>query len=641
MKKWFASKEAKKITVIILILCMSLIAQFISFLHFNKNLYDLALEHAAQQVEELSVYVEKSLYLELDHHIQTLELIESQLEGSAAALSSAEITKQLQTIHSASDFQMMGLSNLDGNGVDSAGNPYSISYDHLREHIQRDEVYISNVLKNGGETLIFIAVPLKVNGQISGILWGKHALADIVNSIEFNNDVYKYFQIIDDKGSYLLSSKSKFALNQQPEFSSRTIWEELDKYHYPTGTSVHEIHESVQRGECGSFYFESGAQGRYVSYRPLKINNWYLFSVQVDDGLHDYVYHTRKITIHLFIILSIGLLTIFGVIYNLIYTMYKKMAKQNREIQAINGMFRETLQQTKNVPFVIDYTLKQITLYGYPAKDMVHCCSFADIRPEIMVKKGLDAGSLETYKKLYQSLIKEQKKCEPEIIYSQLGKEKEWIRVSISSPAQDSTDQMIGVLENYGEQKKKDLQIETHLDDIKKIEKKSQIDFLTTLYNRETFIEKMNAALASSIRHQMTGALLILDLDYFKSVNDRMGHGMGDIVLQKTAAILRNFFRREDIVGRLGGDEFVVFAQNIRNIPAFEQRIKDLNHLLCKTYYKDGKSIQVSASIGIALTDAGCSTFTDLYEKADQALYQVKQADRNGYQIYSETDQPT
>ena len=170
----------------------------------------------------------------------------------------------------------------------------------------------------------------------------------------------------------------------------------------------------------------------------------------------------------------------------------------------------------------------------------------------------------------------------------------------------------------------------------RKSRKKSQIDFLTKLYNREAFIEKLETALEQDWESQQTSALLILDLDHFKEVNDCMGHGMGDIVLQKTADTLQSFFRMNDLVGRLGGDEFVVFARNIRNIPAFEQRIKELNRLLCKVYYKGNQQVEVSASIGIVLTGKNRSSFQTLYEKADKALYRVKQANRNGYQIDSE-----
>lgn len=636
MKNWFTSKEFKKITGIICILGITLIIQVIGFLQFNQKLYDMSLEHSMQQVDELSVHVEKNFELELERHIQILKVAELQMEIEET-LFSDKMINELKKVYDISNFKLMGISDLNGNGVDSTGDTYNISYQNIRKHIENDEVYISNILKNGNETLIFIAVPLKIQEEICGILWGKYALADIVDDIEFTNDEYKYFQIIDDQGNYLLCSNNKFSFNKDSKYGEETIWEELKNCRYTDGMSVQKIYEMVQKRESGNFYFEDAGQGHYVSCRPLGINNWYLFSVQVDEGLHSYVRGTRQIALRFFMILIIGLLTIFGVIYNLIYTLYKKIVKQNREIRTINIMFQETLQQTKSIPFTIDQERKQIVLYGYPAKDAVQYCSFEDMRPENMLKKGIiDEDSLEECQKLYESLILQQKKCDPVILYSRIGGKKEWIRISIIFDAEDSTGQMIGVLEDYSEHKEKELQIENHLDDIKKIEKKSQMDFLTNLYNREAFLQKMQDILDQNNRNQQTGALLIMDLDHFKEVNDYMGHAMGDVVLQKTANTLHSFFSKEDIVGRLGGDEFIIFVQDVGDVHTFEQRIKKLNHLLCKVYHKDEKSVTVSASIGIMLVDADHSAFQSLYEKADRALYRVKQANRNGYQIYSE-----
>ncbi len=638
MKKWNASEEAKKITVIIFTLCIVLSVQIIGFLNFNKKLYDMSLEQSMKQVNELEAYMQKNIQLELERHVNVLKVTKLYVEKEKG-LSSDEIVNQLKKVHEISDFKLMGYSDLDGEGLDSAGESYNISYEHMREHIENNEVYISNVLKNGSETLIFIAVPLKIKDGISGVLWGKCALADIMKKIEFPDDSYKYFQIVDDNGNYLLPSKNPFALNNDFEFAKKDIWEELEQYQIQNGISVKKIHERVQAGKDGDFCFEVDGQERYVSYRPLGINRWYLFSVQVDEGLHAYVGWVYRIAGVFFIILVIGLLIIFGMIYNLIYSMYKKIVKQNRETQAINAMFWTTLEQTKDIPFIIDSKLQEIAFYGYPTKNVVQYCSFADMEPDNMLKKGLvDKKSLKEYQKLYQSLVVEQKSCDPTIIYSPLGKRKEWLRINIISDEKENTDQIIGVLENYGEQKKKDLKIEKHLDDIKKMEKKSQRDFLTGLYNRETFLSKIQTALQENEKNQQKAALLILDLDYFKEVNDCMGHGMGDDVLQKTAITLRNFFRKEDILGRLGGDEFVIYVQNIKNVSAFQNRIKELNKLLCKVYHKDDKSVRVSVSIGIVFTDSDNLTFNVLYEKADKALYKVKHSSRNGYHIYSENE---
>lgn len=96
--------------------------------------------------------------------------MELQLETEDDILSQ-QFMKFLQESKELSHFKMVGISDLDGNGFNSTGNKYTITYDHIREYIENNQVYISNVLKNENEVLIFIAVPLKVKDEINGILW--------------------------------------------------------------------------------------------------------------------------------------------------------------------------------------------------------------------------------------------------------------------------------------------------------------------------------------------------------------------------------------------------------------------------------------------------------------------------------------
>ena len=145
------------------------------------------------------------------------------------------------------------------------------------------------------------------------------------------------------------------------------------------------------------------------------------------------------------------------------------------------------------------------------------------------------------------------------------------------------------------------------------------------MYNREGLIQNIEKALKEDKNKQGVDAFFILDLDHFKEINDFLGHGTGDQVLQNTAKILDQCFRKEDIVGRLGGDEFVLLIRRMA---------KKLNESLCNTYEKDGQRIQISASIGIALGQAETESFEKLYEKADEALYEVKREQKNGYKIY-------
>ncbi len=637
MEKWLYSKEIKIISCICVLIICFIAFQINNFFYLTEKLYGLSLKHSMEQVNELSMYIEKQFCLELDRNTNFLQVMSNEFSKNVL-LSDVDILK-LKKIQKLSYANIIGISDLEGNSIDS-NNSYSVfDYNKAKKSLLKKNVYFSNVIKEKNP-LFIIAVPIFQDKEIIGVLWAKYFIADIFKKIELSDNIYKYFQIVDDKGYYILSSTNKFALNKKNNQDEGTIWQELSKYTLADGVTVHKIFEMVKRKEKGNFYFKNNEnQGRYVNFRPLDIHNWYLFSVQVEAELYHHVETAKKIILKIFLNFSIGLFIIFGLIYSVIYNMYKKISKQHDEIQMINSMFQATLKKTGDIPFNINEDTKKVSFYGMLKKDVISYYSFNDMLPDVLLeKKIIDPISYEDYTKLYQNLIIEKKICKPVILYLEINGRKEWIRVSIISQGYGERKQLIGVLENYEEHKAKDLQIKNRIEDIKRIKKKSQIDFLTNLYNREAFHKKVQYLLKKGFLEQSIGALILIDLDYFKEVNDTMGHGTGDLVLQETAQVLHNFFREGDIVGRLGGDEFIAFVKNICDVDAFKKRIQNLNTLLCNTYNKDAVSIQVSASIGIVFTDKKEHSFYELYEKADQALYKVKQSTKNGYCFYSEKD---
>lgn len=180
----------------------------------------------------------------------------------------------------------------------------------------------------------------------------------------------------------------------------------------------------------------------------------------------------------------------------------------------------------------------------------------------------------------------------------------------------------IGILKDITEDKNKEEQLK----------EKAEIDLLTGLYNRNTSEALIRQELCE--KKYATGALLILDLDNFKKINDTYGHLYGDAVLSETAHKILKNFRREDIIGRLGGDEFIVFMKNIINRETVLQKAEQMCDLL-KTVYSSGQhKVEVSVSIGIAFFPKDGDHFNLLYDRADIALYQVKEMGRNGYRIY-------
>lgn len=169
-------------------------------------------------------------------------------------------------------------------------------------------------------------------------------------------------------------------------------------------------------------------------------------------------------------------------------------------------------------------------------------------------------------------------------------------------------------------------------------------DVLTNLPNRALLMDRLTQQIALLKRHDLRGALLFLDLDHFKHINDSLGHPVGDAVLRLVTARLEASVRLEDTVARLGGDEFVVLLSGLEGkrseVTRQVRQIADkLRHLLAEPMLLDGHHLQVTPSIGIALIPDHGETPADLLKRADIALYRAKDSGRNAIQLFRTTMQ--
>ena len=132
--------------------------------------------------------------------------------------------------------------------------------------------------------------------------------------------------------------------------------------------------------------------------------------------------------------------------------------------------------------------------------------------------------------------------------------------------------------------------------------------------------------------------LLIMDVDYFKQVNDTYGHIVGDKVLKTFGYLLARQFREHDIAGRIGGDEFMVLIRNINNGSIAENRVKKLIDEVRSLEIPEMDGNGITISVGLAFSPEHGTTFMELYRHADTALYQVKQGGRNGFSVYEKAN---
>ena len=152
-------------------------------------------------------------------------------------------------------------------------------------------------------------------------------------------------------------------------------------------------------------------------------------------------------------------------------------------------------------------------------------------------------------------------------------------------------------------------------------------DPLTDLPNRNFFHERLEQALLAAQRENLRLAVLYLDLDGFKGINDRYGHDLGDLLLREVGQRIRRCIRQSDVVARLGGDEFVVMLDGITHAEHARAIAEQIRALLLEPYLLEGNTVRISASIGIALHPEHGGEKKPLLRHADNAMYAAK---RNG-----------
>ncbi len=168
-----------------------------------------------------------------------------------------------------------------------------------------------------------------------------------------------------------------------------------------------------------------------------------------------------------------------------------------------------------------------------------------------------------------------------------------------------------------------------------KLTQEAMRDSLTELPNRRLLQERMEIAAYSSRRYQKMVAILAIDIDYFKTINDTYGHDFGDEVLKIVAVAIRTTLREDDTVSRIGGDEFIAILNEIKNVESIHSVAKKLHLMFATPRLVLNKEIPIHLSIGISVLYPNSPvSLAELMKQADIALYNSKASGRNRYSFY-------
>ena len=519
-------------------------------------------------------------------------------------------------------FQRFGIADASGNAKVTNGEKINISSRQYFQECMKNKKASSEIKKSAliEEMICIIAVPILKDGEAIGVLYGCTDLKvfNIYENTILENEK-TYIQVIDPDGTYIVKEPSGILGKRD------NIFDGLNRVE--SQTSLRKIQEKVKNEEPTYIEISDGECRETVCFTPLKLNHWCVVTVMDQSSTTNSIDYILGHDVYIMIIrVTVGVLLLSFLILYFSWQEKRQIEEFNERLLIDEKLFR--IASEKSGVIIMSYIIKTKQLhfinpdmFGLKLPDKI------DNAPENFVHYLSDKN-----KNLHEELHTILKNMENEegkrtffVTVKHSDQEELILRIQLTSlfGTNGEIRQCIGVIEDATETQ--------HL------REKADRDSLTGLYNRSYAVEKINGMLQEfSPAPECVHACVLMDLDNFKKLNDTLGHQKGDQALQDVANILRQHFREYDIVCRLGGDEFLIFVQNIpRNV--IEKNIGSLLKKLTLTYEKEEKKVCITVSAGIYLVKEPGHDFRELYQKADETLYRVKNSSKNGYRIYGQT----
>jgi len=449
-------------------------------------------------------------------------------------------------------------------------------------------------------------------------------VAGILNSASITAEQKKlYISLVAVQSSYL-KTFSQIASKAVLQFFNQAM-------EHPSSNEVLRLRKAIMGGTTIASIEADSVQ--WFDSATLRINQLKKVEDQIVSELQHITYQlTKKAESILLFSLLYSLLAI-GLTLLLLFQLIKSHHIQKQQQQQLDK-FGLVVENTPNAVLItdkddiIEYTNKQFTLMtGYESH-------------EVIGKKPRMLQSDQTQPELYDEIkntVNKGQQWHGELLNQRKDHSQYWAKTKIFpvlSP-QGEIKHIIGLQEDVTEQKAAQ----------EKIKYLAHYDELTGLPSLRLGKDRLKQAILSAQRHKLTMAVMFIDLDGFKEVNDIYGHAAGDLVLKEVSARMVSILRNTDTVARIGGDEFMAILTNVKQKDGAGANIFDkiagkmVNTISQPIAYQD-KELTISSSIGIALSPQDGLSSSDLLHKADEAMYQVKKSGKNGFKYYQQESEP-
>lgn len=548
----------------------------------------------------------------------SLRAIAFALEGYED-LTSDEVINFLKNSAERLGYERLAIDFLDGSSYTSDGSVFDVSNMGFLENVRRGEHFIGDVkiaLADGSD-VVSVFAPIFKDGKPIAAVRSAIGTDEITKkiAIDFAGEEY-YFHLIDGEGKYVADNSSSNALLMEYDF-----FEAMQELTYEKDYSYDKFRMDIKAGKSGYMKYSYEGQGRYAYYTPAGINDWIMMTIVPKDVVEGLIGNSLHTTIILSLEIMTALLILFG------YILWEQR-KARLKTALDESCFRVLSEQTGNIIFEWDFKKRKVISMSSNFEKVFGRQPYTiHSEMEAIQAKAIHPDDISTFTDVFHKISLGQNV--KDIKFRIRDVRGEFIWCSISGVAVNYSNgkpfKAIGSIRSIDDEEK----------EVQTLRDNAQKDLLTDLYNKlstEALVsEYMKESSPSDI-----GALLMIDIDNFKGVNDTLGHQFGDQVLIDTAVSLKQIFRTSDILGRVGGDEFIVFMKDVLDRSIVLERAKDICSNTAETFIGD-QMYKVSTSVGIAMYPQHGTDFRGLYNHADIALYQAKRNGKNNYMFYEST----
>lgn len=568
-----------------------------------------------QTVKELSASNANNLKKLVKSDMDTLISCSTFIEQGLVDRSTIDedvLIELLNKVNHTNKFKGMTIFDLKGNALTSQEIQEDLFNKSYYQRALRGETSIeTGKLSNyEGKGNTNFATPILVNRKIAFILIASTETTtyyNLLNTTFFKGEGYNI--VTNSIGEIIIDSTNKNRIRK-----IKNIFE----LNFKNKNAADQISE----GSAGFSKYSAYGKERYAAFTPLGINDWTLFTVVPQNVISKKTSLVIKYTA----LMWMGILAIFVAGWYFISAAARRSEKQNIELKILNNKYA-SLEDVKGVIlFEIDVNTGKFTYNKNYQKKLGRIESLSQLENDVLCSLVIHPEDKDNTRAAINYVIKNKISSNYEVRIRHEDGIYLLFRVTLI-PIFESKNVLsciIGYMDDITE----------HRNEMEYLKQKTEIDSLTKIYNKEATRNLINNYFKLPDSKQYLNAMIAIDVDNFKGVNDDFGHLFGDNVITELAASLKSIFRDSDIVGRFGGDEFIVFLKNVPTSAFVVDRAKIIIKAFSRQYQNEGKLQNISASVGISLHEGEDMDFDELYKKADIALYHAKNSGKSLIHMY-------